>query len=266
MKNEKNLKSQRKDLVKEVQKKAAMKKLEGIALFPSSAQVFHDPSLECYFKPLLSVKKHVLGKEYTIYLLSTDGIYTEKNFFNSEGYFFGFRYADEKYHFLGNTEAFGKSNFNELYSVLKKDFSVKKDEYFKNKVCFKDYYEQNKEIIKNTARFTKNQDPQYFAEAFYCYEFTKYYYEKTGRFCHVNEITESYEHDDNDILLNKEEIFPYLDEFFVNLKYNLENNYNLSIDMAVCGTEGFRFTCYGGTSIAFADTEKDIIYILEYHS
>lgn len=259
-------KTQRKELIKEMQKKAEMKKLEGITLFPISAQVFNDPSLECYFKPLLSVKKHILGKEYNIHLLSTDGVYLEEKFLNSEGYFFGFKYDNGKYNFLGNLKAFGNSNFNELYSVLKKDFSEKKDEYLKNKISFKDYYERNKELIKETARFTKNQDPQYFAEAFYCYEFTKYYYEKTGKFCHVSEITENYEHDDNEILLNSEELTPYLDEFFINLEYNLANKYNISKKSAVCGAEGFRFTCYGGVSIAFADTEQDLIYILEHHS
>lgn len=256
MENNKNLKQERRELLIE----------KGLTLFPSAVQVFHDPSLEWCFKPLLTVKKHVLGKEYNIHLLSTDGIYIEEKFFNSEGYFFGFGYSDGKYNFLGNLKAFGNSNFNELYSMLKKDFSLRKDEYLEKKVSPKDYYEQNKELIKNTARFTKEQDPQYFAEAFYCYEFTKYYFEKTGTFCHINEVTGNYGHDDNKILLGKDEIKGCVEEFFTNLEYNLENSYNIKENMAVCGTEGFRFTCYGGMSIAFVDTEQDIIYILEYHS
>ena len=266
MGNHENLKQKRKPLLKEFQKKSELKKLDGITLFPSAMQVFHEPSLEWCFKPLLSTKKHVLGKEYNIHLLSTDGIYLEKDFLNSESYFFGFKYLEGKYSFLGNLKAFGNSNFSELYQVLKKDFALKKDEYLEKKICSKEYYEINKEIIKNTARFTKAQDPQYFAEAFYCYEFTKYYFEKTGKFCHINEVTENYGHDENDILLGKDEIKDYVDEFFINLEDYFKNNYNLNENMAVCGTEGFRFTCYGGMSIAFIDTEQDIIYILEYHS
>lgn len=259
-------KSEKKEMKKNIIKKSDEEKLNGITLFPPAAQVFDDPSLECYFKPLLSVKKHILGKEYIIHLLSTDGIFPEEVFLNSERHFWGFKYSEGKYYFLGKTETFGNSNFTELYSVLKKDFSKNKEIYFENKVGYKEYYTKNKETIKNTARFTKEQDPQYFAEAFYCYEFTKYYFEKTGKFCHINELTENYGHDESDILLSIEDISYCIEEFFLNIKYNLENGYRLSPDMAMCATEGFRFTCWGGTAIAFADTEQDIIYILEYHS
>ena len=241
-------KADKKEIRKNAVKKLEEEKSRGIIFFPPAVQVFHDPSLECYFKPLLSIKKHILGKEYIVHLLSTDGVFPEKVFLNSERHFWGFKYEDGKYHFLGKTETFGNSNFTELYSVLKKDF------------------QKNKEWIKNTARFTKEQDPQYFAEAFYCYEFTKYYFEKTGSFCHINELTENYGHDERDILLSPEDVSYCIEEFFLNLEYNLENRYNLLPNMAVCGADGFRFTCWGGTVVAFVNTEQDIIYILEYHS
>lgn len=259
-------KTERKILMEKAARKLESEKNEGIILFPQAANVFDDPSLQCYFKPLLTVKKHVLGKEYNIHLLSTDGIFPEKIFLNSERYFWGFRYKEGKYHFIGKTETFGNSNFTELYSVLKNDFQKNRDRYLENKISYKDYYNEKKELIKSVARFTKEQDPQYFAESFYCYEFTKYYFEKYGKFCHVNEITENYGHDENDILLSTEDMNWCLGEFFINLEYNLENCYNINENMAVCGTEGFRFTCMGGTSIAFVNTEQDIIYILEYFS
>lgn len=259
-------KAEKKELKKSVVKKIEEEKLRGITLFPPAAEVFHDPSLECYFKPLLSVKKHILGKEYAVHLLSTDGIFPEKIYPNSERHFWGFKYENRKYIFLGKTETFGNSNFTELYSLLKKDFQSRKDFYLENKVSYKDYYRMNKEIIKETARFTKEQDPQYFAEAFYCYEFIKYYFEKNKKFCHINEISENYGYDENEILLSPEDISFCIEEFFLNLEYNLENRYSLSPNMAVCGAEGFRFTCWGGTAVAFVNTEQEIIYILEYHS
>ena len=259
-------KADKKEIRKNAVKKLEEEKSRGIIFFPPAVEVFHDPSLECYFKPLLSIKKHILGKEYIVHLLSTDGVFPEKVFLNSERHFWGFKYEDGKYRFLGKTETFGNSNFTELYSVLKKDFQKNKEEYFENKISYKDYYKKNKEWIKNTARFTKEQDPQYFAEAFYCYEFTKYYFEKTGSFCHINELTENYGHDERDILLSPEDVSYCIEEFFLNLEYNLENRYNLSPNMAVCGADGFRFTCWGGTVVVFVNTEQDIIYILEYHS
>ncbi|WP_300393204.1 hypothetical protein [Fusobacterium sp.] len=247
-------------------KKSDTNTIEDIIFFPSAVQVFDDPSLECYFKPLLSVKKYILGKEYVVHLLSTDGVFSEKIFLNSERYFWGFKYINGKYHFLGNINSFGNSNFTELYSALKKDFSLNKETYFKNKVNYKEYYNQNKNFIKNIARFTKEQDPQYFSEAFYCYEFTKYYFEKTGKFCNINEIFENPSYDENEVLLSIEDVGYCIEEFFLNLKYNLENKYNISPDMAVCGAESFKFTCWGATSIAFVNVEDDNIYILECHN
>lgn len=259
-------KAEKKEMRKSVTKKNEKEKLEGLTLFPSAVQVFNDPSLECYFKPLLSVKKYVLGKEYNIHFLSTDGLFSEKVFLNSERGFWGFKNNNGKYDFLGDIKTFGNSNFNELFSALKKDFNENKEFYFENKVSYKDYYKKNKELVKNIARFTKEQDPQYFTEAFYCYEFIKYYFEKTGEFLHINEVTENYGNDENEILLSVDDVSYCIEEFFLNLEYNLENKYNISPNMAVCGVEGFRFTCWGGTVVAFVNTEQDIIYILEYHS
>ena len=110
-------KADKKEIRKNVVKKLEEEKLKGITLFPPAVQVFHDPSLECYFKPLLSVKKHILGKEYMVHLLSTDGVFPEKVFLNSERHFWGFKYEEGKYRFLGKTETFGNSNFTELYRI-----------------------------------------------------------------------------------------------------------------------------------------------------
>ena len=139
-------KADKKEIRKNAVKKLEEEKSRGIIFFPPAVQVFHDPSLECYFKPLLSIKKHILGKEYIVHLLSTDGVFPEKVFLNSERHFWGFKYEDGKYHFLGKTETFGNSNFTELYSVLKKDFQKNREEYFENKVSYKDYYKRHCKI------------------------------------------------------------------------------------------------------------------------
>lgn len=226
-----------------------------LVLFPKIVNVFDDPSLEIYFKPLLSVKKHVLGKEYIIHLLSTNGIFLYPN---EDKKALSFKYINGKYHFLDNIKKFGKSNFSELYLVLKKDFKDNKEKYFEEKLSYKEYYKRNKELIKNTARFTVDQDPQYFAEAFYSYEFTKYYYEKTGELFNIN--LDFVDDGKKNILLSPEEVAGIINSFFGDLNKNI---CDISPSMAVCAIEGKIFSCWGALVVAFVNVAEDIIYIVE---
>lgn len=237
-----------------------------IILFPDINDVFSDTTLACYFKPLLTVEHNTGKKNYHIHLLSADGVFCEQAFLNAESGFFGFQYNNGKYQFLGDTKVFGDSNFHDVYTALQADFDANKDNYLESKITYKAYAQQIKPLLEKVAQFTPEQDPTYYAEAFYCYAFTKYHYQKTNRFIHINAVTENWGIDDSDIFISRDDMNNILNEFFINLEYTHKNNYNITIDNAICATLAYRFALFAGTSIAFLDEESDQIFILEYHS
>lgn len=237
-----------------------------IILFPDFCDVFEDLSLACYFRPLMTKMHQVGDRGYPIHLVSTDGMFCEVPFLYAENNFFGFEYKNGKYQFMGDLRVFGESNFNDVYQVLVADFEKNKDDYLERKVSASDYSKKIKPLVDHVAQFSKGQDLGYFSEALYSYLFTKYYYEKTGKFKNIREVTSNYANNTDPILLSQCDIETFLQEFFLNMKYNLKNSYNLSAQMAVCGTSGYRFTLWGGETIAFLDEDASRVFILEYHS
>jgi len=240
-----------------------------IELYPKIENVLADTSLKCYFRPLLTYKHTVDRKEYQIHLLGTDGLFCEEKFKNAESNFFGFDYNGGKYIFSGNIECFAECDkIPIVYDFLCQDFQNKKENYLSNKVTTEIYLKGIRAKLKKLAIFEDFNNITYYAEAFYCYEFTKYYYEKTGKHKHISVVTEDYGENEDDFLLDKAFALNVLEEFFVNLKWNLENDYGITKDMFCCAVERYRFMsiCGGGVVFTLLDKNADKVYVLEYHS
>jgi len=238
-----------------------------IKLFPNAIDVFENSEMVLYFKPLLTHTHLINGKEYFVHLLGTDGLYLENPLPYAEGGLWGFDYNNGKYRFKGDLKTFGTSNVQEVYSFLKNDFEINKDNYIQYKVSEDKYLENICERLAGLAKFSDKQDVEYYASAFYSYEFNKYYYENEKRFCHITEITENFAHNKEDILFSKCNMENVIDEFFINIEYTLKNPYTLSCDMVCCGTDGHRFMSLNGLMVfGFLDVEQEIVYILEYGS
>ena len=238
-----------------------------IEIYPKIENVLADTQLKCYFHPLLTYTYTLSQKDYKIHLLATDGLYCEKIFLNSENNFFGFGYNDGKYEFLGNIECFVEyDKIPMVYDFLIKDFQENKDAYLQNKISTQAYLKKIEDKLKKLANFKDFDYMNYYAEAIYSYEFTKYHYEKTGIHSHISVITENYGKDDSDFLLAKDDALGILDEFFMNLQWNLQNDYGVSKAMFCCATDTYRFMSIIGGSVAFAFLDKslDKVYILEY--
>jgi hypothetical protein len=120
--------------------------------------------------------------------------------------------------------------------------------------------------LKNLGEFDDFENILYYAEAFYGYEFTKYYYEKTGTHRHISVVTEGYGENTNDFLLKKDDAINMLGEFFINLKYNLQNDYDINEEAFCCAADEWRFTSIICSCEVFALLNKnaDKVYILEY--
>lgn len=239
-----------------------------VIFYPNAEDVLDDPSLQCYFRPLLSYECERDSEKYKIHLLGTDGLYCEAGFKYSENNFFGFDYNRGKYRFLGNIECFeGYDQIPSFYNLLKKDFEEYKNEYLRNKVTTSNYLDvlQNKlgDVMTDSL-----ESLSYYAEAFYSYEFTKYYYQTTGKHQDISVLTESYGKNEDDFLLSESDAMNILDEFFINLEWNLQNDYAISKEMLCCATERYRFMSIigGGTVFALLDSKNDKVYILEYFS
>ena len=261
-------KSEKKRMLKELKEKKSAE-FDVIELYPKIENVLADTSLKCYFHPLLTYRHTINGKDYKIHLLGTDGLYCEESFLNSERNFFGFDYNDGKYKFLGNIECFiGYEKIPMVYDFLIRDFQENKDGYLSGKVSTEKYLKGIENELKKLANFENFDAITYYAEAIYSYEFTKYNYEKTGEHVHISAITDNFVKDKNNFLLDKNDALSVLDEFFINLQWNLENDYGISKDMFCCATDRFRFMSIVGDGMVFALLDKSVekIYILEYSS
>ncbi|TEB41011.1 hypothetical protein D0809_27695, partial [Flavobacterium circumlabens] len=120
----------------------------------------------------------------------------------SESYFFGFKYDNGTYDFLGSLEVFKEfDKVPDLYHFLEKDFMANKDSYLKNKRGVSKYLEDIKLELEKVSKFNDFSDAEYYAQ-FYSFEFTKYYYEKYGKHNHISVVTENYGKNTDSVLLN----------------------------------------------------------------
>ena len=240
-----------------------------IKLYPEIEEVLTDPLLECYFRPLLTCNCERNVKNYKIHLLCFDGVFPDENRVvkYSEGGLFGFQYNNGVYKFLGDIKTLEHyDKIPVLYECLKADVIQHKDEYVDNKVPFSKYYNRLKGLIKKDFAF---DTIDFYTEAFYSYEFTKYYYEKTGIHKHISVLTENYGENDDDFLLEENDARNMLEEFFLNIQWNLKNNYDgFNIDMFCCAAECYRFMSLLGSFTIFGllDEKNDIVYNLVYGS
>jgi hypothetical protein len=264
-------KQRRKQMLADCKEQKQKTNLESsqIELYPQIENILADTSLKYYFRPLLTNTQVIDGKEYKFHLLGTDGLFCEKKFKNSEGYFFGFDYNNGKYKFLGKLECFEEyEKIPALYDFLQQDFRNKKDEYLNSKLKFNDYFKQIEKELKKNTNFNNFYYVECYADAFYSYEFTKYHYEQTGIHKHISVLTENYGENEDDFLFSRDNAMNVLEEFFINLEYNLENDYGINKEMFCCATDEFRFMsiCGGGMVFVLFDKNNDKIYLLRYHS
>jgi len=243
---------------------------ENIILYPEPSEVFTDPSLVMYFKPLLTTLIHLNGKPYKIHLVSTDGLICEEEstIKYSENYLFGFRYHQGIYEFLGNPEVFTDStSVPALYELLQQDFLENRDQYIKIKKTVKEYLKEIRLQILSVPGFNDPDAAEYYAKAFYSYEFTKYYYQKYGVHRHISVVTEGWAKNTDPFLLDEEDGQDILEEFLMNMEDDSPHDYGLSPEQFAAGTERRRFVSLSGSLVlALADPEQDIIYMAEYGS
>lgn len=239
---------------------------ENIHLYPDIENVFIDKSLGIFFKPILTAKTLVNGEDYHIHIVSTDGLFCKNEYKYSENNFFGFKYINGKYEFLGDLAVFDDyEKIYELHNALEEDFTQNKDTYLKEKRTVDDYLENIlQQLEKNN--FYNFSNTEYYAEAFYSYNFTKYFYEKFGVHKHISVITENYGKNTDPFLLDKKEALSILEEFLINMNYNLKKDYQINENMLVTATEISRFMSIVRDGIVFSllDTTNKIVYILEY--
>jgi hypothetical protein len=240
-----------------------------IELYPSIEKVFKDKTLGFYFRPLLTVKTSIANKAYNIHLVATDGLYCKEQHKYSENNFFGFKYNNGLYEFLGDLSIFEEyDKIPELYNFLQEDFIQNRDSYLKEKTTVEKYLEKKSPELKNIVKSDFFSNAAYYAEALYSYNFTKYYYENYGIHKHISVITENYSKNTDPFLLEEADASSILEEFFINLNYNLNHDYEIKKEMFVSGTERYRFMSIigGGCVLSLVDPTKDIVYILEYFS
>lgn len=242
---------------------------ENIKLYPSVENVFNDISLGIYFRPLLTAEITVGNNPYSIHLVATDGLFCDKKFKYSEQNFFGFKYNNGLYEFQGVLNVFANyEKIPEIHSFLQKDFLQNRDSYLSNKVKESNYLKNINSELEKICGSKELSSAEYYAEAFYSYEFTKYYYEKYGSHRHISVVTENYGKNTNPFLIDKNTALSILDEFFINAKYNLSFDYEVNKEMFVAGTARFRFMSItgGGDVLAMLDPANDMVYLLEYFS
>lgn len=239
---------------------------EHITLYPLPESVFADPVLALYFKPLLTATVMINNKSYAIHLLSTDGLICkeEQGCQYAENYFFGFAYNRGLYQFKGNLQVFENADkVPVLYHFLKEDFLANKDRYLKSKTPVKEYLQSLHTDLKAISAFTDLDDAEYYAKAFYSYEFTRFYYQKYGAFRHVSVVTEGWAKNTNPFLLDEEEALNILEEWLEGFREDTPYDYTITEEMLVAGTERRRFAHSGGFTLVLLDPEKEIVYMVE---
>lgn len=238
-----------------------------IILYPTAESVFEDPTLAPYFRPLMTVPLLRDNKHYAIHLLGTDGLYCETAIKYAENNFFGFTYNEGKYRFLGDLSVFkDHEKVPGLYTFLRTDFEQQKDFYLAHKIKVDAYLSELSPRLKAISTFDDDEDAAHYATAFYSYELTRYAYQKTDTHQHISVLTENYGKNNRSFLLSDSDTSTIMEEFFMNMKYTLQNGYDMNEAMFCCGTSLSRFMSIirGGTALALLDQDKDIVYLLEY--
>lgn len=262
-------KEERKKLIEQAKIDEQEKVLSGIALYPKVKDVLEDKELECVFRPILTVKRVVEGKEFLIHILLCLGISgepLEKNYLYSEGGFFGFDYNNGKYIYLGSKEVFWNYNkIKELYSYLTDDFIENRDVYLEKKITMEAYVEGIMKKVSELVIDDEYDNLTYYIESFYSYELVKYQYQSTGVIKSFNEITKAWT-TSFDFIYDEEDIQNIMDEFFINLEYNLANSYDISENMACFGMAAYSFMRHKDMVFALTDANNDRVYMLEYFS
>lgn len=258
-------KQRRKELIEQKKKEDFVEKNSSVTLYPPLHAVLEDVTLACYFRPLMTYLYKINNKEYKIHLFGTDGLFCVKVNKYAESNFFGFQYNNGVYKFLGNIETFFEyDKIPSLYKFLKDDFEDKKDNYLINKIKIKDYINSLHQHL-NKFNFLNLKNAEYYVEAFYSYEFTKYNYEQIGVYKHISVITENYGENNDNFLLKEKDALNILEEFFINIEYHLKNDYGINEKMFCCATDRHRFmSMNGGICFGLLDQQKENIYLLEY--
>lgn len=242
------------------------KKENDVVFFPEPEDVFVQKELEMYFAPLLTYTYKANNKEYKIHLITSAGLICENDYLNSENRFFGFKYVDGKYDFLGNFHTFGSSEIKEVYAFLKKDFENNKDYYLLQKVTLTDYMKMIKPLAEQAGHFAGEQSMAGYIENFYSYEMEKYNYIKTGKIMHVFEITESVHREQKQFFYNPEETKKITSIFFEALGDYFKSRYDFMGTEPVCAADTFCFSNFSSTAVTFFNPEKNIIYTFEYNN
>lgn len=238
---------------------------DDVIFFPNSQDVFAEKDMEIYFSPLLTYKYKLNNKEYKIHLITTAGLICENDYLNSENRFFGFKYNNGKYEFLGNIHTFGNSEIKEVYSFLRADFENNKDYYLLQKVSLSDYVKMVKPLARKAGNFTERQSLGNYIENFYSYEMEKYNYQKTGKIMHLFEITESIFREKKHLFYNTEETKKITLNFLDVLGNDFQTRYNLEKAEPICAADTFCFSNFSSTAVTFFNPEKSLIYTFEYN-
>lgn len=242
---------------------------EHITLYPLPEAVFADPALALYFKPLLTATVIINNKSYAIHLLSTDGLICREQpgYQYAENYFFGFAYNKGLYQFKGNLEVFENADkVPALYHFLQDDFLANKNRYLKSKTPVKEYLQHLHADLKAISAFTDLDDAEYYAKAFYSYEFTRYYYQKYGAQRHISVVTEGWTKNTDPFLLDVGEALNILEEWLEGFSEDTPYDYKITKEMLVAGTERRRFAHSAGFTLALLDPENEIVYMAECSS
>lgn len=237
---------------------------DSITLFPEADEVFVNPEIKIYFTPLLTYIYKVKNRGYKIHMLTSAGLICENNYLNSENRFFGFKYVNGKYEFLGDIDTFGSSNIKDVYNFLWEDFKRNRDYYLDKKVPLNDYIKIVKPLASEICHFTEEQSLELYIENFYSYELEKYNYQKNKKLRHLFEITESVKYNKNPYFFNKDETEKILENFYKNMSNYFKNRYDFQNTKPICAIDTYRFSNFPSLSVTFFDPEKNNIYVLEY--
>lgn len=235
-----------------------------ITLFPKAEDVFVESGLEMYFTPILTYSCFFEEKKYDIHILTSAGLICENSYLNSEDRFFGFKYINGKYSFMGNLNTFGNSQIKEVYNFLREDFEKNKDYYLEQKVNITDYMKMIKPLARRVGHFTEAQSICTYIENFYSYELAKYHYEKTGKLKHLFEITDAVYNKDRSYFFDGEKTAELLKDFYEKLGEYYQNRYDFKNIKPVCSVDTFKFTSFAATAVTFLNPEKNLVYTLEY--
>ncbi|WP_411347936.1 hypothetical protein [Paenibacillus sp. WLX2291] len=234
-----------------------------ITLFPEPEDVLEDPSLTCYFLPMLSFTHEHLEDQraYRIHLLSTDGLQCLDDALYSEQHIWGFEYHDGKYRFLGDIDVFGGVNIPEVYAWLVEDFDRNCEYYLHEKRSAVDYGEQVQVALSSIANF----EARSYAENVYSYLYARTHYQRTGEFRHIDELIGNHRPMDQHLLLDRLEAQEMSAIILDHLPDTLRMRYDMQPEMIVGGAERFRFlsASSGGAVLALLNTHRQQVYLLE---